>query len=93
MHILQHEKSLWVRRKDQEAKKKLMRIYGNQALILQTWGRPKEAMELLKKQKTLGLNIGDKNILQINYGEKAALLYTRGQLKEAIKLLKKQESF
>ena len=50
-------------------------------------------MELLKKQKTLGLNIGDKNILQINYGEKAALLYTRGQLKEAIKLLKKQESF
>jgi hypothetical protein len=38
----------------------LQRSYGNQALILQAWGRLEEAMALLKKAETLCLDQGSR---------------------------------
>ena len=42
-------------------KDSLQMTYGNQALILQDWGRLEEAFELHKKQETLCLELGNKN--------------------------------
>jgi hypothetical protein len=41
--------------------------YGNQALILQDWGRLEEAMALHKKRETLCLELGNKDGLQRSY--------------------------
>jgi tetratricopeptide (TPR) repeat protein len=67
--------------------------YGNQALILQDWGRLEEAMALLKKVEALCLEPGsNKNSLQISYGNQAVILKAWGRLEEAMALLKKQEA-
>jgi hypothetical protein len=44
-------------------------VYGNQALILQAWGRLDEAMALNKKQEAICLELGHKDGLQQSYGE------------------------
>jgi hypothetical protein len=41
----------------------LQRSYGNQALILQAWGRLEDAMALFKKQETLCLEGGNRSML------------------------------
>jgi tetratricopeptide (TPR) repeat protein len=41
--------------------------YGNQALILQAWGRLEEAVALLKKQEALCLELGNRNGLAYCY--------------------------
>jgi tetratricopeptide (TPR) repeat protein len=41
--------------------------YGNQALILQAWGRLEEAFELLKKQEALCLELGSRSDLAYCY--------------------------
>ena len=45
----------------------LQRSYGNQALILQDWGRLEEAFELLKKQEALCLELGNRSGLAYCY--------------------------
>ena len=42
----------------------LQRSYGNQAVILQAWGRLEEAMALQKKQEALCRELGNKDGLQ-----------------------------
>ena len=48
-------------------KDSLQMTYGNQALILQDWGRLEEAFELLKKQEALCLELGNKDGLGYCY--------------------------
>ena len=66
--------------------------YGNQAAILQDWGRLAEAMALHKKQETLCLELGNKDGLQRSYGNEAVILEAWGRLEEAFVLHKKQEA-
>jgi tetratricopeptide (TPR) repeat protein len=65
--------------------------YGNQALILQDWGRLDEAMALHKKEEDLCTQLGDRAGLQVSYGNQALILQAWGRLDEAMALLKKQE--
>ncbi len=64
---------------------------GNQALILQAWGKLDEALELLKKQEEICLALGDQDWLQHSYGNQAGIFLIRGRLDESIDLYKKQE--
>jgi len=68
------------------------KIIGNQAIILQAWGRLDEAMKLHKKEETICLELGNKDELQSCYGNQTNILYVWGRFDEAIELLKKQES-
>jgi tetratricopeptide (TPR) repeat protein len=75
-----------------EDKVKLHAWYGNQALILDDWGRLEKPMELLQKAEAFYRELGDQNGLQISYGNQALILMARGRLEEAIELLKKQQA-
>ena len=66
--------------------------YGNQALILKTWGRLDEALKLHKKEEAVCLKLGDKNGLQASYGNQALILRVWGRLDEALEVLKKKEA-
>jgi tetratricopeptide (TPR) repeat protein len=66
--------------------------YGNQALILQAWGRLEEAMALHKKQEAICLELGNKDGLQRSYGNQAIILQAWGRLEEAMALHKKEEA-
>ena len=92
LRILQQEESFWAGRDDREAKDALQRSYGNQALILQAWGRLEEALALHKKQEAICLELGNKDSLQGSYGNQALILQDWGRLEEALALLKKQEA-
>jgi tetratricopeptide (TPR) repeat protein len=92
LRILQQEESFWSGRDDPEAKVALQRGYGNQALILKGWGRLEEALELLKKQEAICLELGNKDGLQASYGNQALILRDWGRLEEALALYKKQEA-
>ena len=69
----------------------LQASYGNQALILQDWGRLDEAMTLLKKQEGICEELGDRAGLQRSYGNQALILQAWGRLDEAMALHEKQE--
>jgi hypothetical protein len=45
----------------------LQASYGHQALILKDWGRPEEALALLKKQEALCLQLGNRSSLAYCY--------------------------
>jgi tetratricopeptide (TPR) repeat protein len=66
--------------------------YGNQALILQLWGRLEEAMALHKKEEAICEELGSRDGLQASYGNQALILQAWGRLEEAMALLKKQEA-
>jgi tetratricopeptide (TPR) repeat protein len=87
--ILQQDEALWLELGDKDG---LSRSYGNQALILQDWGRLEEALALLKQQETLCLELGNKDGLQASYGNQALILQDWGRLGEAFELHKKQEA-
>ena len=70
----------------------LQASYGNQALILQAWGRLEEALALHKKQEAICLELGNKDGLQISYGNQAGILQAWGRLEEAMALHKKEEA-
>jgi tetratricopeptide (TPR) repeat protein len=70
----------------------LQRSYGNQALILQDWGRLEEAMELHKKKEAICLELGNRNGLGISYGNQALILNNWDRLEEAMELHKKEEA-
>ena len=91
MRTLLKRDSFWAGRDDHEAKDSLMRSYGNQALILEDWGRLEEAMALHKKEEALCLELGDKDNLQVSYGNQALILQDWGRLEEAMALLKRSE--
>jgi tetratricopeptide (TPR) repeat protein len=71
---------------------RLQAWYGNQAVILQTWGRLDEAMALHEKKEVICLELGNRDGLQASYGNQAGLLKDRGRLEEAMALLEKQEA-
>src|SRR6202167_2070848 len=72
--ILLHGDRFWAGRHDGEAKRSLMCSYGNQALIMEHWGRLEEAMALHQKSEALCLELGDKNGLQTGYRHQALIL-------------------
>ena len=45
----------------------LQRSYGNQAVILQAWGRLEEAMALQRKQEALCIEVGNRSSLAYCY--------------------------
>jgi tetratricopeptide (TPR) repeat protein len=92
LRILVREESFWAGRDDREAKASLLHSYGNQALMVQTWGRLDEAMVLYKKVESLCLELGDKAGLQSGYGNQGGILLAWGRLEEAMALLKKKEA-
>ena len=57
---------------------RLQAWYGNQALILQTWGRLDEAMALLKKQEAICLELGTRMVCKLSYGNQALILQDSG---------------
>lgn len=67
-------------------------IYGNQALILQAWGRLDEAMKLHKQKELICIELGNKDSLQKSYSNQAVILQTWGRLDEVMELLKKKET-
>jgi tetratricopeptide (TPR) repeat protein len=52
--------------------------YGNQALILQAWGRLEEALALHKKQEAICLELGNKNGLAYCYWQWGLLARQQG---------------
>ena len=78
LRILQQEESFWRGRDDRDAKDALQRSYGNQALILQAWGRLEEALALHKKKEAICLELGNKDSLQTSYGNQALILQALG---------------
>ncbi len=66
--------------------------YGNQALILQAWGRLEEALALHKKKEAICLELGNKDGMQASYGNQALILQAWGRLEEALALHKKEEA-
>ena len=91
LRIMKQQESFWKSRDDRQAKDPLLRSYGNQALILKGWGLLDEALALHQKAEAVGLELGDRNILQLSYGNQAVILRDRGRLEEAMALHEKQE--
>ena len=89
LRIVQQQEALCLELSNKDG---LQISYGNQALILQAWGRLEEAMALLKKQEALCLELGNKDGLQISYGNQALILQAWGRLEEAMALHKKEEA-
>jgi tetratricopeptide (TPR) repeat protein len=81
----------WSGPDDAEAKQGLERSFGNQALILRSWGRLGDALALHKREEALCLELGDDEGLQYSYGNQALVLKAQGRLEEAMTLLKSQE--
>jgi tetratricopeptide (TPR) repeat protein len=90
--IAKEEESFWARREDAKAKDVLQRNHGIQAVILKAWGRLGAAMELLKKQEDLCLELGNKDGLSKTYGNQALILKAWGRLDEAMTLHKREEA-
>ena len=84
LRILQQEESFYTGRSDRAALEALQGSYGNQALILQAWGRLEEALALHKKQEAICLELGNKDSLQASYGNQALILQAWGRLEEAL---------
>lgn len=66
--------------------------YGNQAVILKTWGRLEDAMALQKKAGAVCLELGDRAGLSRSYGNQALILNAWGRLEDAMALQKKAEA-
>src|SRR5271157_3913095 len=92
LRIMKQEESFCAGRDDCEAKNTLQASYGNQALILQDWGRLEEALALHKKKEAICLELGNKDGLSKSYSGQALVLNARGQLDEAMALYKKEEA-
>ncbi len=92
LRIMKEQEVFCAGRDDSGAKFRLQASYGNQALILQYWGRLEEAMALLKKVEATCLKSGNKDGLQVSYGNQANILYAWGRLEEAMALHKNQEA-
>ena len=89
---MQQEELFWTGRDEPAAKDALQRGYCNQAVILREWGRLGEAMELLKKQEAICLELGNKDGLSKSYSGQGLVLGALDQLEEALALYKKKKS-
>ncbi len=67
-------------------------IMGNQAVILQDWGRYHEAMKLHKKEEEICLAYRDEVGLARSYGNQALILKGWGEPGKAMKLHRKEEA-
>lgn len=79
-------------RLDGEDRLRLSEIMGNQAVILQDWGRYDEAMKLHKKEEEICAEYGDQVGLSRSYGNQALILKDWGRLEKAMELHKKEEA-
>ncbi len=70
---------------------RLSEIMGNQAVILQDWGRYHEAMKLHKKEEEICLEYGDQAGLARSYGNQALILKDWGELGKAMALHEREE--
>jgi tetratricopeptide (TPR) repeat protein len=61
--------------------------YGNQALILQAWGRLEEALALHKKEEALCLELGSRRDLAYCYGQWGLLAREQGDRKTELEKL------
>ena len=61
-------------------------------MILKDWGRLEEAFELLKKEESLCLELGDKKNLQINCANQAMTLHAWGRPEDEMTMYKKLEA-
>ena len=91
LRIMKQEELFWEGRDDLEAKNTLQRTYGNEALILQAWGRLEEALALHKQKEAICLELGDKIGLSRSYGNQATILKIWGRLGEALAFCKRVE--
>ncbi|HJP17345.1 MAG TPA: NB-ARC domain-containing protein [Nitrospinota bacterium] len=66
-------------------------ILGNQALLLQSWGKLNEAMVLHKEQEDICKKLGYKEGLSKSYSGQGIILNIQGSLVEAMELYKKEE--
>ena len=66
--------------------------YGNQALILQAWGRLEEALALLQETRSDLPGARQQRRFQSSYGNQALILKAWGRLEEAMALHKKAEA-
>ncbi len=92
MQMQQRNEEYWKTVAGNLGKYGLQASYGNQALVLQAWGKLEEAMALHKKQEAICLEFDDKQGLQASYGNQALILRAWGKLEESMALLKKQEA-
>ena len=90
--IMKLEESFGAKRDDRQGKYARMASFGNQALILENWGRPQEALALLKEVEAIARDLGDKDSLQNVYGNAAVILKNLGRLEDALALLKAQQA-
>ena len=65
---------------------------GNQAVILQAWGRLEEALGLLKQGEAICRELGDRAGLSASLGNQAVILKAWGRLEEALGLHKQEEA-
>ena len=70
----------------------VQRSYGNQALILQAWGRLEEAMELLKKMEMICRGVGLTPYLKWCYTRQIEILEESGKKDEAEAIREKLET-
>ncbi|MCW5980010.1 MAG: hypothetical protein KIT09_18150 [Bryobacteraceae bacterium] len=87
--LIERRQAFYERKGDRHG---LQASYGNQALILQDWGKLEEAMALHQKQEALCHELGNKDGLQASYGNQALILQAWGKLEEAMALHKKEEA-
>ena len=65
---------------------------GNQAVILQVWGRLEEAMALHRQKEAICRDLGDRAGLGRSLGNQALILKAWGRLEEAMALHKQEEA-
>lgn len=70
----------------------LIGSYGDQAGVLQAWGKYDEAMELVKKQEALSLKSHFDPGLASAYGNQGVILRKQGKYREALELHRKEEA-
>ena len=75
-----------------EDRRALSICYINRGLIFYNWGKLDQAMELLKKQEELCIELGDRAGLSRTFGNQGVILYLQGKLDQAMELEKKRES-
>ncbi len=90
--IATNEESLWAERKDKNGRTCLYRSYRYQALVLDSWGRLQDALNLHQKEAEIFRELGDNYGLEQSYGNQALVLEVWGRLEEAMALHKKQEA-
>jgi tetratricopeptide (TPR) repeat protein len=103
LRILQQDESFLTENTDEETLYRLQASYGNKAAILHAWDRDREAMDLLKKQESICIDLLSREAVQedryhetiikhsvaISYSSQAMILSRWGRLEDALALHQK----